>query len=246
MKFSIKSILAGAFLLGFAACKKDKGDNPPPATTPLLSIKLDNPYLAVANVDSAFAIWKTNGQEQRIKLEIRNDSLLKEMSAFHEGNGQLTIHIFSNKKYYNQYFGQWITKKNISLQKNKGTSYKGPDSFFDQAWLPRVELKDAIGHEAVVALRPDDPYFIVKEPGWHEMYQYSVDRGYWKTVGGIALAGRDVWRCQTGCANIPNEDFFTTLPARIGNKPWNHISIAVLFEINDGGEGWVVSLEHDL
>lgn len=243
MKFSFTPF-AIALIVMVAACRKPVTEKPGHTGKPVLSIKLDQPYLTAANADSAIATWTTNGQEQRIRLTLRNDSLLADMNVFNEGNGQLVLHIFSNKKYSNQYFGQWVLKKTVSLKKNKTTAFAGPASFYDAAWFPRVELKDAIGHEAVIALRPDDPYFLVKKPN-HDMYQYTVDRSYWKTIGGIAMAGRDIWRCTTGCADTPNEEFFKSLPGRIGTKPWNHLSIAVLFEINDGGEGWVLNLEHE-
>jgi hypothetical protein len=207
-------------------------------------VKLSQPYLGIAQIDSAFATWRTNGMEQRIKMTIRHDSLIAAMDLFTEGNGELSLHLFSNKKYSNQYYGQWVSHKTISLQKTKSLSYNGPSSFYDAAWLPRVELKDAIGHEAIIALRPDDAFFIVKDPG-HVITELTVDRGYWKTINGIQLAGRGIWQCTTNCTGVVDNDYFKFLPAAIGAKPWNHISITVLFEINNNGEGWIISLEHE-
>lgn len=242
-KYTIAGIILSALSV-VTACKKDPVPPPPSPSKAQLSIKLNQPYLTATQVDSAFAIWKTNGLEQRVKLSVSHDSLLAETAVFNEGNGELTLHIFSNKKYSNQYFGEWVSPKQVSVQKTKALSYNGPSSFYDAAWFPRAELKDAIGHHAIIALRPDDAYFVVKDPG-HPLVKLTVDRGYWKTTGGIQLAGRDVWQCTSHCTDVINEDFFRSLPQRIGNKPWNHISIVILFEINDNGEGWIISLEHE-
>lgn len=244
MKYS--AFIMVAFLLtASTACRKQKDENIPPPVSKLLSIKLNGNYLSAAQIDSAFAVWKAGGKEQRLAFRKSNDSLLIEMERFDEGIGELVFYIFSNRKYSNQYYGQWFSIiSNVTLLKSAGVNYNGPASFYDAAWLPRVELKDAIGHEATIALRPDDAYFIIKKPQ-HELYKLTVDRGYWKTAGGIQLAGRDIWQCQLNCTGKINNDFFKSLPGRIGNKPWNHISIAILFEINDNGEGWVLSLEHE-
>jgi hypothetical protein len=246
MKYSITSVLITVLMISFSACKKDKHNNPPaPVTTPILSVKLNQQYLAPGQVDSAFAIWKINGQQQRIKMAIRHDSLISEMKVFNEGNGELSLHIFSNKKYSNQHYGQWLSKKTLSLQKTKAISYNGPSSFYDVAWFPRVELADGIAHKAIVALRPDDAFFLVKHPG-HAITKLVVERSYWKTIGGIQLAGTGIWECTGGCTDVANDEYFRFLPGAIGTKPWNHLSIIVLFETTHNGEGWGLSLEHDL
>lgn len=228
--------------LSFTSCEKD--DLVKPVSPAVLAVRLHAPYLGASEVDSAFAIWKIEDAVHRIKLLTRNDSLLCSLDSFPEGTGELQIHIYSNKKYSNQYPGQWLLKKNVTVAKQSAFNLAGPQSFQDQNWFPRVALSDAVGHRAVIALRPDDAYFFVSDPG-HDLYSLTIDRGYWKTKAGIALAGRDVWKCTQSCTGIADEEFFRSLPGRIGNKPWNHISIAILFEINSEGEGWVLSLEHE-
>ncbi|MBL7745572.1 MAG: hypothetical protein JNN00_19025 [Chitinophagaceae bacterium] len=242
MNYRIACIMLPVVLLVATACKKDPAPPAPPSKA-LLSVKLDQPYLTTTQVDSAFAIWKTNGQEQRIKLIISNDSLLAETAVFNEGNGELTLHIYSNKKYRNQYPGEWVSHKNISIHKTKAVSYTGPASFYDAAWFPRVDLKDAIGHRAIIALRPDDAYFLVKDPG-HALFKLVVARGYWNTTGGVHYIGGNTWECNTQCTGVANEEFFSTLPQRIGNKAWNHISVTILFS-TDGNGGWLLTLEHE-
>lgn len=241
MKFFLAAVVI-ILLSGIGGCKKDSPDLH--TGNKSLSIKLNETYLGAAQIDSAFALWKTKNGEQRIKFRTSNDSLLIDMDQFTEGEGELFFFIYSNKKYSNQYYGQWFAARNAVMLKTKNLNYQGPVSFYDAGWYPRVQLNDAIGHEAIIALRPDDAYFIVKNPG-HTLTRLVVDRGYWKTVGGIQLAGRDVWECMANCTGKINNDFFKSLPGRIGNKPWNHISIAILFEINDNGEGWILSLEHE-
>jgi hypothetical protein len=243
MKFNFACVAIAAILLSTGCSKED--DNIPAPANSLLSVKFNQNYLTNAEVDSAYALWNVNGLEQKIKLSISSSSLLAEMKQFNEGTGELTLQIFSNKKYYNSYKGEFTSKNTVTLQKNKAVSFNAPASFFDTAWMPRVLIKDGIGHSALLGLRPDDPFFIVKKPA-HDYYRIAVDRGYWKTSGGIQLAGRDVWECNSDCTDVENNDYFKTLPGRIGTKPWNHISVTILFQTNDSGEGWVLNLEHDI
>lgn len=243
---SIFTWLVCTSLTLFIGCSKDDDNLPSPTPEKsLLSIKLNQQYLPPAQVDSAFAFWNVNGVQQQFRLNVSNDSLIADLKLFNEGTGELTLQIFSGKKYYNNYKGEFTSKKAITLEKNKSASFKAPASFFDTAWMPRVLLKDAIGHQALVGLRPDDPFFLVKKPE-HDYYRLAVDRGYWKTSGGIQLAGRDVWECNSDCTDVENSDYFKSLPGRIGTKPWNHISITILFQTNDSGEGWILNLEHDI
>lgn len=216
----------------------------------MLSVKLDGGYLEASQVDSAFASWlPAPGNPvtvaQRVKMQVRYDSLVVRLDEFTEGKGTLTIQVYTHKKYYNQYRSQFISTRHFLLQHQQPRSYQGPQSFFDADWLPRVELKDGIGHEAVVALRPGDPYFLVKQPP-HALYQLVVDRGYWKTKQGISFSGGAIWECKINCTDIENTDFFTVLPGRIANKPWDHISITILFEIKADGEAWLLTLEEDV
>ena len=243
MKSIFYLTVASCLLLLFFSCTK-RPICPPEAVASIVSIKLHQDYLAAAQVDSAFATWKINGKEQRVRVERSGDSLKADISSWQDGNGTLTLHIYANKKYSNQYLGQWVSGRTVVIQKNTSLHYEGPSSFYDTVWAPRVQLKDQIGHEAVVALRPDDAYFSVGNPG-HTFIQLSVARTYWKTVGGVFFAGGDGWTCTQNCTDVINEEHFKSLPQRIGNHPWNHISITVLFETDVHGGGYVLSLEHE-
>ncbi|MEI9809439.1 MAG: hypothetical protein WDO16_17060 [Bacteroidota bacterium] len=102
----------------------------------MLSVKLSQPYLGAAHVDSAFAIWNTNGQQQRIKMNVSHDSLIAEMSIFNEGTGELPLHIFSNKKYSNQYYGQWISHKRFRCKRQKLSVIPALRPFTDAPGFP--------------------------------------------------------------------------------------------------------------
>ncbi len=148
----------------------------------------------------------------------------------------------------NQYFTEWLFKKTISIEKTKAVSYTGPKTFFDTSWLPRVLLKDGIGHAALLGLRPEDPYFLVKDLQ-QNVVSLSVEKAYWQTKGGVQQVGGGVFTCKTGCVNgngdVENFQFFHFLPNQIGARNWNHISLTVLYETDPNGGGWLLTLEHE-
>lgn len=245
MRYRPLKWLVYTVIIALTACKKDH-DVITPSPKPILSVSLTLSYLDAQKIDSAFAIWRIGGQEQRMKMLLRNDSLLTDMNTFIEGAGDLTIHLFTGKKFRNQYASQWILKKDLTIRKNKALSYKGPSSFLDSDWFARVELTDAVGHQALVGLRPEDAYFSVQKPP-HDLYRLTVSKGYSK---GINIIGEGVWTSDSSCFDgkdsMENNTSFAFLPGRIGTTAWSHISVVVLYEINHNGEGWVLSLEHDL
>lgn len=245
MKFTITIIGIGILLISLSGCRKDRDDDVIVPPKPVLSVKLSQDYVTAALVDSAIAVWTVNNTPQRIKMTLSNDSLLADMDKFNEGNGELTITIFTHKKYRNQYLGHWVNTRTTSLQKTRSLHLTGPGAFNDMPWKPRVELKDGTGHFAIIALRPDDPYFFVKTPA-HPVIEYLVDRSYWKIVGGVDYAGGKTWECRNNCGNVENTDYFTDLPARIGTRQWNHISIYVFFQTDNIGGGPAINLEIDV
>lgn len=229
-------------LLISSSCKKDPVISKP-ITKTLFTIKLDQQYFGSSGVDSAFVTWETNGLSQKILLEKSNDSLIAQMDQFNEGTGKLSLKVFSNKKFRNQYKTQFIGIRDASLQKTKAINFNGPTSLLDMDWKPRVELWDVIGHSAIIGVRPDDPYFLVKDVK-AEVIKLTVDKSFWK---GLNMAGQGIFECRSGCSgNIENSTAFSHLPGQIGSKEWNHIEIYVLYEKSLSGEGWVLSLTHDL
>jgi hypothetical protein len=239
-------VLLFAIVAG-SSCKKPQLEKPA-AANPLLSIKLNPQFLGGAKADSVTATWKQGNIEKRINMQIKNDSLVAALDAFTEGQGDLMVRLFSHVKLSNQYFSEWVFKKAIVIEKTKALTYAGPQTFFDAAWLPRVLLKDAIGHEALLGLRPEDPYFLVKDLQQHVL-RLSVEKSYWQTKGGVQQAGGGVFTCTAGCLNgsgdVENTQFFHFLPDQIGSRSWNHISLTVLYETDPNGGGWLLTLEHE-
>ena len=245
----MKSVINLLVLLSLAgaSCKKDPVQQPP-ASSPVLSVKLNPAFLGAMQADSAIATWKQGAAEQIVRLQLRNDSLVAPLALFAEGMGELWIQIFSNKKLGNQYFTEWVFKKTVAIEKTKTIIYAGPQTFFDAGWLPRVLLKDGIGHAALLGLRPDDPYFLVKDLQ-QNVVSLSVEKAYWQTKGGVQQVGGGIFTCKGGClngsGNVENVQFFNFLPNQIGTRNWNHISLTVLYETDPNGGGWLLTLEYE-
>lgn len=137
----------------------------------------------------------------------------------------------------------------FSLLHDRVYSFSGPAALFDALWKPRVILNDAIGHEAVVALMPEDPYFKVKKVST-QVQRVVVDRAYWKLGGGIVNVAQKIWQCANGCIqyneDFVNVDFFKTFPSAIGNSPWNHIEINILYAYDAMGSGYMLNFNFDI
>lgn len=242
MKHTIVLLILISFIHLFSSCDKDSLPQPDASK---LSVALQQTYLANNQIDSAFATWEVPGQQKKIQFNLTGDQLITNIREWTSGPGTLTVHIYGKKNYQGNYSGEWEFQQEMTIKENNAVQLNGPASFSDPKWKPRIILKDNIGHEAIVALRPGDPYFFVKNIG-HETLELSVDRGYWQTVGGIHMAGRKVWNCYSNCTGEANEEYFNTLPAQIGTKPWNHISITIRYQTNDDGSGFLLGFEHDI
>lgn len=201
-----------------------------------------------SKIDSAFAIWEINGQKQTVKLQLSNDTLKTAIEQFQEGTGKLTLHLYTAIKFQEQYKSQWFQEKQLSIQHHKVTSINGPTGFHDNHWKPRVLLKDEGNrHVALIGLRPDDPYFLIKNVAANVL-RVAVGRDYYNTIGGIRQVGGGEWQCSTGCTdanrNIEDKEFFNFLPMQIGTKPWNHLEIAVVYVTDRWGGGSALSVVH--
>lgn len=253
MRQFIVTLCAVVATLIVQSCKKEaeqpgQRPMPPVETKKQVAVVLQPEYLSTGKIDSAVAVWEVDGQRQLVNLTSRNDSLLADVQSSTKGDGKLIIKIYSTLKLQNQYKLQWVQEKPLSIRHNASTPINGPANFTDAMWLPRVALEDAVGNFAVVALRPDDPYFFVKDVRT-EVKKLVVFRGYWQTKGGVQqVAGRE-WQCNQACIdekrNIENIEFFKTLPAQIGTRTWNHIEIIILFNDSDWG-GYSLSINHTL
>ncbi|MBN9381854.1 MAG: hypothetical protein J0H74_13875 [Chitinophagaceae bacterium] len=243
-------ILAVAVCLGLcSSCKKDRVSPEPGPGNRNISVELDRSYIGALLVDSAVAIWEISGQQTQVLLQKNGDTLHTDMQGFQPGNGTLTIKVFSKLKFGVSYLSQWVFSRQLTLSGKNGLVIAGPKSFSDEQWKPRVELKDGIGHFSVVALRPDDPYFFVKDVP-DNLNKIVVARDYWKQGGGVFRIGGGEWQCTVNCRNgnghIENREFFSFLPAQIGTASWNHIEITILYVEDEWGGGAVLSMTHTL
>lgn len=246
-RYSSVAVIAASMIMS-VSCSKDTHPRPSPGNKNV-NVILDRTYLGPALVDSAFAIWQSGDRETRVPLEQHNDTLLADAAHFQAGSGTLTIMLFSRLKFGGQYLSQWVLRGEANMTPGKELVIAGPSQFSDPQWSPRVELKDGIGHLAIIALRPDDPYFFVKgvPAGVLEMV---VARDYWKLGGGIVAIGGGEWRCSENCTNdsghIENDQFFAFLPGQIGTKLWNHVEITVLYTQDRWGGGFALNMTHSL
>lgn len=246
---TLHTLLVLTFLTLWSSCTKKPVCPEPEPVNKTLAVALDKSYLGADVVDSAFAIWELNGQSTQFYLTNSHDTLSTDISKFQAGSGTLTLKIFSRLKFGVQYLSQWVSSQQATITTGKGLLITGPVSFSDLHWKPRVELKDAVGHFAVVALRPDDPYFFIKSvPG--NLKSVIVARDYWRTGGGVNHIAGGEWECRSNCVNekghIENTQFFSSLPAKIGTNTWNHIEIAILYVEDQWGGGPGLSMTHSI
>lgn len=249
MNWQKSLVVALIATIGLSSCKKDTPVVNPPRVdpSPLISVKL-NAYMQNIQVDSAVATWNKGGQIVQKTMTIKKDSLVVSSDAFPTGNGVLTIQIFSNKK-FGQYKSIWVLNQEFSLLHDRVYSFSGPAALMDVLWKPRVILNDALGHEAVVALMPEDPYFKIKKVS-NQVLKLVVDRSYWRLGGGVNNIAQKTWECGAGCIqytnDIINEDFFKSFPTVIGDRPWNHVEIFILYADTPIGGGWALNFNMDV
>lgn len=241
-RFSSLLLLLLSLLAFFASCRKDKENTQSPQAEPVLLIRFEGTYLQKSQADSALLQWKEGDQLHQLKFIQRNDSLFLPQKNLPAGEREWEILVFAQKRYANQYQGIWSTRKTLNLQGKQTVTVSAPASFTDPAWKPRVHLNDAVGHDAIIALRPDDPYFLIS-PTNHPTLRYVLERTYWNTVGGPRAVATRTWECSNNCVSQANETYFTDFVQRIGNQPWNHISLVVVFETDPNGLAWILNLE---
>lgn len=238
----VNSLFTVSVICLLTACKKDPLPKPVDAK---LSVKLEQAYVDISEVDSAIAIWKMGDKQVQAKLEVDGDDLKANIKDWNEGAGTLTVRVYGKNDYPGAYRGIWELRESMTMKKSVSVEVSGPQSFSDSKWKPRIVLKDGIGHEAIVALRPDDPYFLLKDVS-HATHKIVVERAYWKTIQGVMMTANKVWNCTSNCTGAADEEYFKSLPTQIGTKPWNHVSITILYQTSVNGEGWVLNFEHDI
>ncbi len=241
-KGTIAAVVALIAAILFNACKKEEL---PPLPQPVdnserIAIKLSSQYLNAAKVDSALVQWEVNGLVQEAKMQLSNDTLHTTTKIFQKGRGRLTVQVFSNLR-LNQQKLQWEKREELELKEKASVNLAAPAGYEDQGWFPRIILIDGrTNFTAIVALRPADPYFLLKNvpPG----FKIELERNYVATPGGAQIIGSGYWRCQTVCTDargiIENREFFKPLKDMVGNKPWKMVEVGVgLFGPNHSSGG---------
>jgi hypothetical protein len=219
-------------LLG--ACKKDKEtDNLPPAPGNL-DVRLAAAYMPADKIDSAIVVWEVNGHSKTVRLQISGDTLRAPLENFTEGNGRMTIQLYTKVK-VNQADLQWEKRWQFQLQHDQPVLLQGPVNYEDKDWMPRVILVEpGIQFIAILALRPEDPYFCLKNlpAGWPYI---EMERGYYKIPGGIEYAGYGYYKCNGTCGSeVEDRTFYANMGAMVGTKPWTSLWMGVgLFSKTD-------------
>lgn len=237
--------MAVAVLAAFLfACKKQPG-NPtapvPPAEKDLrLAVTLNNAYLPGEKIDSALLIWEQNGQVQEAEMQRSNDTLFTDLKKLNKGAGRLTIQLFTGVTLRSRHL-QWEKRVETTLSGNESIHLAAPEGYDDPAWFPRVILVDDLTmFTAIIALRPADPYFLLKNvpPG----FKIELERNYTAIPGGAVIVGGGLWKCNTVCTDergvIENREFFKPLAAQMGNREWKMVETGVgLFGPNNTSGG---------
>jgi hypothetical protein len=214
-------------------CKKDPLPHKPTPESgepnPRVAIKLNQDYLAAANIDSAILVWEINGQVQRAKMHLSNDTLFTETMNLTKGDGRLAVQIFSNiaLRFRNL---QWEKRVDVALKDKESVNWKAPANYDDAEWNPRVIMVDAPSRfTAIIALRPADPYFLLMNipPG----FKIELERNYTRIPGGAEIVAGGLWKCNTVCTDasgvIENREFFRPLATQIAGREWKMVETGV-------------------
>jgi hypothetical protein len=215
------------------ACKKEITQPAPPPVpqeeNPRLAIKLTTDYLPAAKIDSAILLWELNGQVQQAKMQLSNDTLFTETKNLTRGSGRLTVQIFSNVVLRYRKL-QWEKRTDLTLKDKESVNWKAPANYDDADWNPRVILVDAASQfTAIIALRPTDPYFLLKNvpPG----FKIELERNYTRIPGGAEIVAGGLWKCNTVCTDdrgmIENREFFRPLATQIIGREWKMVETGV-------------------
>jgi hypothetical protein len=222
---ALSGILISCLLTG--ACKKNKEGYETPAGPGNLAIKLDTSYTPVNKIDSAIAIWEINGSAKTLKLQLSGDTLQAPLQELSEGNGRLTIQLYTKVKVNNTDL-QWEKRWQFQLQHTEPVIVQGPVNYEDKNWMPRVILTESFTKFiAILAVRPEDPYFCLKNlPAKYPYIEF--ERGYYKIPGGVEYAGYGYYKCNGTCGTeLENRTFFANMGDMVGIKPWTSLWMGV-------------------
>jgi hypothetical protein len=234
----------------FFACKKETssvpGAMPAKGNIARIAVKLNSTYLPVEKIDSAILLWENNGQLQQERMQLTNDTLFTTLTKLNKGEGRLTIQIFSKVELRNKKL-QFEKRSAVTLRNEESLNLAAPTGYDDPVWFPRVVLIDDFNQfTAIIALRPADPYFLLKNVP--HGFKIELERIYAAIPGGAVIIGAGLWKCNTNCADergiVENREFFKPLQAQIGNRVWKMVEVGVGLFGPNGTSGGVLYFNH--
>lgn len=215
-------------ILLLAACKKQ------PIPSPVeekyrIAIKLNSTYLTAEKIDSALLSWEINGKIQTERLQLSHDTLFTETKNLDKGTGVLTVQLFTNIE-LRQRSLQWEKRTEVIVKDDQSIDWAAPLNFEDNNWFPRVIMIDApTNFTAIVALRPDDAYFLLKNIPTG--FKIELERNYTAIPGGAVIVGGGLWKCNTVCTDergiIENRDFFRPLAGQMKDRTYKMVEVGI-------------------
>lgn len=236
-----------AFL--FASCSKDPvskpGTKPAPGeqqpSVKELRLALNDAYLPLAKVDSAVAIWAVNGTTKTVKLQVADGVLKTSLAQFtNPGSGTLTVQLFTQLTVDGQPL-QWEYRTGYTLDYTTSVLLTAPTGISDPQWKPRVIFRydNSMGSKfsAVIALRPNDPYFELK--GVEPIYAKKIEirRSFHDKATGQIVFSRG-WVCeQAGCLDqttwsVVDRSHFLNLAEQLDGRQWDQLRVEAYFHLN--------------
>jgi hypothetical protein len=236
--FKIITALAAILLVSITviSCRKDHVHlNPAGNRDKYLNIILEHNYLTAANVDSAFVQWEVNGNKKTIQLATKGDTLFTKLASLQHGTGVLTIRLFTKNKLGNNSL-QYESRNTTTITHSGNVNIAGPAAITDMNWKPRVIFLAAIQSatfniNAVVGIRPTDPYFelIHIDEAWRK--RIFLERSYFYSPVLSTPIATGVWDCQVNClsgtGSYVNTSFFSFLAQQVNNRTWNRVEVTL-------------------
>lgn len=223
------------------SCKKDQIPEKDPGSTndPIpgiakLEVALNDDYLPAAKIDSALAIWEVNGAVQTIRLTKDNRSLAASLSAFNSGQGTLSVQLYTQSKLDNMPL-QWEKQLSHTLNRTSPVRLAAPVSIKDASWSPRAICKSEIHNAtftAIIALRPEDAYFELKEVTAAVAQRIEVVRSFYNQDTTHLVASRgwigDASKLSSQ-GNLVDRNHFRSLVEQLDGRPWDRYKIRASF-----------------
>lgn len=232
-----------AVVLLLSSCNKSAPSTYKPAHTPRFEIILQ-PYQQQEIMDSAIVQSEVNGIVKKVFLNRSGDTLFCSIDSVLKGEGSLFCTLYPNKSVSGRKL-LWITEK--KAYQNTGSqllSYKGPTSFMDSAWLPRLYIPDRVLNLTFIAgLRASDSYFLLENvhPKWVDIEVYKE---LFRTKGGVIQIASGSFTCFNNCSftngRMENVHSFAGIPNQVSGRSWDHIEITASFGDGNYRNGWSV------